>query len=263
MAPALTARKLGMTPRMRFGCGGGVFCAAGFALSDCCPAACVPLGCAPWRSASAALPPAAVVDNAAPESCESASAPAEASCANENRAPPQIITPVRNSAPIRRKAEPPYPKQTYPESDASSGHEVARTPRKASRADSTPRPVSGLGGFSRFSPNSIGSPYFKRVLRESVRPHTRASAATIGCTKGTGSPSTDGGRLDKLLPCRRCSTHRCRCKTICLPCGATSRRAGSGCASRRSRGSCQEQVRGRARCCQASSIYYGTRECTN
>lgn len=139
MVPALTARKLGMTPRMRFGCGGGVFCAAGFALSDCCPAACVPLGCVLCCSVSAALPPTAVVDNAAPESCESASAVIGASCANENRAPPQITAPVRNSAPIRRKPQPPYPKQTYPESDASSGHEVTRTLRKASRADSTTR----------------------------------------------------------------------------------------------------------------------------
>jgi hypothetical protein len=39
VVPALTARKLGMTPRMRFGCGGGVFCAAGFAFSDCSPGA--------------------------------------------------------------------------------------------------------------------------------------------------------------------------------------------------------------------------------
>ena len=57
MVPALTARKLGMMPRIRFGCGGGVFCAAGFALSDCSPGACAPLGCVPWPSASAALSP--------------------------------------------------------------------------------------------------------------------------------------------------------------------------------------------------------------
>jgi hypothetical protein len=83
-----------------------------------------------------AFPPAAAV-NAAPESCESASAATEASCANENRAAPKVIAPARNSVPIQRKAQPPYPKQTYPQSDASSGHEVTRPPRKTSCADST------------------------------------------------------------------------------------------------------------------------------
>jgi len=151
-----------MTPRMRFGCGGGVFCAAGFALSDCCPAACVPLGCVPWRSASATLAPAAVVDNAAPESCESASAVTEVSCANENRAPPQIIAPVRNSVPIRRKAQPPYPKQTYPQSDASSGHEVTRTPRRTSRADSHQDPFVDSVDSPAFPPTRYGVPILNR-----------------------------------------------------------------------------------------------------
>ena len=168
MVPALTARKLGMTPRMRFGCGGGVFCAAGFALSDCSPGVCAPLGCVPWRSASAALAPAAVADKAAPESCESASAAAEASCANENRAAPKIIAPTRNSVPIRRKAQPPYPKQTYPQSYASSGQEVTRTPRKnLSRRFHTKTRFVDSGGFSQsFSPNSIRSAYSKPILRE-------------------------------------------------------------------------------------------------
>ena len=110
MVPALTARKFGMTPRMRFGCGGGVFCAAGFALSDCSPRACAPPVCVPWCSASAALAPAL---------CTRAAT--EASCANEDRAALKIIAPVRNSVPMRRKAQPPCPKQTYPQSDASPG----------------------------------------------------------------------------------------------------------------------------------------------
>jgi hypothetical protein len=112
--PALTARKLGMTPRMRFGCGGGVFCAAGFVPLDCSPDACASPVCVPWRSASAALAPVAGVGNAAEESCESARAATEASCVNENRAAPKTTAPARNSVPIRRKTQPPCPETNLP-----------------------------------------------------------------------------------------------------------------------------------------------------
>jgi hypothetical protein len=53
---------------------------------------------------------------------------------------------------------------------------------------------------------------------------------TIDYMRGTAFQSTGGGRLDRRLPCRKYST-RCRmCRTTCPLCGATSRRAGSGCA---------------------------------
>lgn len=66
-----------------------VFWAAAFALSDCSPGVCAPLGCVPWLSAPALVALAAVVDNAAPESCESAGAVSETSCANENAPRPR------------------------------------------------------------------------------------------------------------------------------------------------------------------------------
>jgi len=62
-----------------------------------------------------------------------------------------------------------------------------------------------------------------------ITARTRASAATIDCKRGTGFQSTGAGRLGRLLLCRRCSTHSRRYRTICLLCGATSHRAGSGC----------------------------------
>src|SRR3954470_9731730 len=50
---------------------------------------------------------------------------------------------------------------------------------------------------------------------------TNSSEATIGCTRGTGSQSTDGGKQDILHLYRRCSTHCRRCRTTCLACAAT------------------------------------------
>jgi hypothetical protein len=63
-------------------------------------------------------------------------------------------------------------------------------------------------------------------------PNTKENAPTIGCKKGTGFQSTGVGKLGIRLPYQRCSIHARRCRTICLPCGATSRRAGSGCVGR-------------------------------
>jgi hypothetical protein len=63
--------------------------------------------------------------------------------------------------------------------------------------------------------------------------HTSASAPTIDCTRGTGSQSTDASRRGTRLRCRRYSIHSRRCRTISLPCRATSRTAGSGCAVRK------------------------------
>jgi hypothetical protein len=79
---------------------------------------------------------------------------------------------------------------------------------------------------------------FKEVLlvvaRESAEFtfHTNPNAATIDGKRGTGSQSTDEGRLGRRLPCRRYSTGGHTCKAICLPCAVTSRRAGRGCAAR-------------------------------
>jgi hypothetical protein len=61
--------------------------------------------------------------------------------------------------------------------------------------------------------------------------HTTANAATIGCKRGTAFQSTGAGRLDKRLQYRTCSTGIRRCKAICPLCGATSRKAGIGCAA--------------------------------
>ena len=75
--------------------------------------------------------------------------------------------------------------------------------------------------------------------------HTNPSAATSARKRGTGFQSTDGGRLGTLLPCRKCSIRSRRCRTTCLPCAATSRRAGSGFGGRMDRGSCRDGVLGR------------------
>ena len=60
---------------------------------------------------------------------------------------------------------------------------------------------------------------------------TSPNAATIGCMRGTGSQSTDAGKLSRRRPCRRCSIRSRSYKTIGLLCGATSRKVGSGCAA--------------------------------
>ena len=49
-----------------------------------------------------------------------------------------------------------------------------------------------------------------------VTSYTNPSAATIGCTRGTGFPSTDGGRGGTLLPYRKCSNRARSYKTIGL-----------------------------------------------
>ena len=75
--------------------------------------------------------------------------------------------------------------------------------------------------------------------------HTRANTATNGCMRGTGFHSTDGGRRGRHLPCQTCSNRIRMCRTIYLLFGATSRRAGSGCAAApMSRASCLPQARG-------------------
>jgi len=72
--------------------------------------------------------------------------------------------------------------------------------------------------------------------------HTSPSVATIGCTRGTASQPIAEGTLGRRLPCRTRSTRARRCRTICLLSGATSRRAGSGCANQRSPDSLLPQV---------------------
>ena len=72
--------------------------------------------------------------------------------------------------------------------------------------------------------------------------YTSPNAATIRCTKGTGSQSIGGDRLGRLLRCRRCSTHSRSCRTTCLLYGATSRRADNGYASQRNPDSFLPQV---------------------
>jgi hypothetical protein len=62
-----------------------------------------------------------------------------------------------------------------------------------------------------------------------VPANTSPNAATIGCTRGTGLTSIGEDRRDIPLPCRTCSTNDRTHRTSDLPCGATSRRAGSGC----------------------------------
>src|SRR6266568_3591008 len=62
----------------------------------------------------------------------------------------------------------------------------------------------------------------------SVTLHTKANAATIGCTTGIAFQSIAGGTLGRLPRCRMCSIRSRRCRTICLPFWATSRRAGIG-----------------------------------
>ena len=65
-------------------------------------------------------------------------------------------------------------------------------------------------------------------IPEFMSGRTNPNAATIGYTIGTASPSTGVGRLGRRLPCRMCSTRAHKCRTICLPCAATSRIAGTG-----------------------------------
>src|SRR5215467_3742319 len=69
---------------------------------------------------------------------------------------------------------------------------------------------------------------FEGFRLTSSLPHTRASAATIGCTKGTRSQPIDEDRLDKLLRYRKCSTRSRMCRTSDHPCAETNRIADNG-----------------------------------
>ena len=81
------------------------------------------------------------------------------------------------------------------------------------------------------------------AVRERATAHTILSVATSERTRGIASKSTGGGRRGRRLQYRTCSTRVRNHKTIGLPCGATSRRAGSGCADRRDLGSSLRRVR--------------------
>ena len=59
--------------------------------------------------------------------------------------------------------------------------------------------------------------------------YTSPNAATTGCTRGTGFPSTDGDTPGTLLPCRKCSIHGHRCKTIRRLYAATNYKADTEC----------------------------------
>jgi hypothetical protein len=63
-----------------------------------------------------------------------------------------------------------------------------------------------------------------------VRSHTSRSAATTADTSGTGSKSTREGRRGKFPQCRTCSKGGRNYTPNGHPCGATNRRAGTGCA---------------------------------
>jgi hypothetical protein len=71
---------------------------------------------------------------------------------------------------------------------------------------------------------------FARFCPSLTAAHTRASAMTICYTRGTAFQSTGEGKLGTRLLCRTYSTHCRTRKTSGLPSGATSRRAGNGCA---------------------------------
>jgi hypothetical protein len=82
-------------------------------------------------------------------------------------------------------------------------------------------------------------------LFRSVTARTRASAPTIDYMRGTASPSTGAGTLGRRLPDQRYSTNDRTHRTTDLPCGATSRRAGSGCVGvLKHWASCLPQARG-------------------
>ena len=72
---------------------------------------------------------------------------------------------------------------------------------------------------------------------------TNSSAVTSDCTKGTGFPSTDGGKPGTLLPCRRCSIHGRRCKTSGRLCAATNHKADIECEVLPARGTGPAQAR--------------------
>jgi hypothetical protein len=76
-----------------------------------------------------------------------------------------------------------------------------------------------------------------------ISPHTSPNEATTDGTKGIEFHSNAGDKPGTPLPCRRYSTRSRRCKTICLPSVATSRRAGTGCAVRMDRESSLPQGR--------------------
>src|SRR5215469_10797477 len=65
---------------------------------------------------------------------------------------------------------------------------------------------------------------------KNITARTKASEATSGCKRGTAFQSMGEDTLGRRLQCRTCSTNARTCRTNDLPCGATSHRAGSGCA---------------------------------
>ena len=76
-----------------------------------------------------------------------------------------------------------------------------------------------------------------------TKAHTRASAPTIDCMRGIGFHSTGAGRLGRHLQYRMSSMDARRCKTIGLPCGATSRIEDIVCGDRKGRGFSPDQAR--------------------
>ena len=74
--------------------------------------------------------------------------------------------------------------------------------------------------------------------------HTNPNAATNDRTRGTVFQSTGEGRRGRCPLCRRYSTRVRRCRIICPLCGATSRRAGSGCPDQMASGSSLHRVLG-------------------
>ena len=81
------------------------------------------------------------------------------------------------------------------------------------------------------------------AARERITAHTNRSAATTAYTRGTVLKSTGEDKRGTLLPCRRCSMSGRMCTTRGLPCGATSRRVGTGCEDRRGRGFSPDRAR--------------------
>ena len=73
--------------------------------------------------------------------------------------------------------------------------------------------------------------------------HTNRSVATRRHKRDTVLKSTGEDRRGTLLPCRTYSTHGRKYKTRGRPCGASSRRAGSGCGGRMDRDSSLPQAR--------------------
>jgi len=91
------------------------------------------------------------------------------------------------------------------------------------------------------------SAHLKKIAQNArpatVRSYTSRNVETTAYTRDTVLKSTGGGTPGTLLPCRMCSMSGRSYKTICLPCGATIRRAGSRCVGRTDRGFSLDQPR--------------------